>query len=273
MSAGSVKAARPANQQAGGGATPTPALHQIKVTANALKMVMVVSMNHIFRDPIHEAGPGSSPRVALHQIRVAPIPLVLAKAMIVQHHYLHSWPGGTKLAFGVFVGMRLLGAIILGVGPTNAHRMVAGAGPEDCLALTRLYLSDDLPKNSESKVLGIVLRNLKRHTNVRFLISYADPAQGHLGTIYQATNWLYTGLSEAMPLYDLGDGKARHSRSLAHAFGTHSVKYFKKHGIKVTKVPQSRKHRYVYFLNSSWRSRLIGQVLPYPKEKGGHEDR
>ena len=69
-----------------------------------------------------------------------------------------------------------------------------------------------------------------------------------------------------MPLYDLGDGVARHSRSLSHAFGTHSLKHFAKHDIEVKLVPQSPKHRYVYFLDKSIRERLKLPVLPYPKK-------
>ena len=118
------------------------------------------------------------------------------------------------MAFGTLLEGRLLGILTLGAGPYNAHSLVDGAKPHDCLTLTRLWLSDELPCNSESRVLGLVLGFLKRHTQVKFLITYADPSAGHVGTIYQATNWLYTGLSEPMPLYDLGDGQERHSRSL-----------------------------------------------------------
>ena len=42
------------------------------------------------------------------------------------------------------------------------------------------WLSDWLPANSESKVLGVALGELRRHTSVKFLVSYADPAEGHL---------------------------------------------------------------------------------------------
>jgi hypothetical protein len=189
----------------------------------------------------------------------------MAKVLIVQYHYLHSLPGGTCLAFGVFLGNRLLGALTLGVGPLNAYSLVDGARPEDCLVLTRLWLSDELPSNSESRVLGVVLRSLRRHTRVKFLVSYADPAQGHLGFIYQASNWLYAGRSQATPLYDLGDGRARHSRSLSHAYGTHSVEHFARHGVPVKLVPQAAKHRYVHFLDPGWRRRLAVPVLPYPK--------
>ena len=172
------------------------------------------------------------------------------------------------MAFGIFVGARLLGALTLGAGPMNGHRLVAGAVPDDAITLTRLWLDDQLPRNSESRVLGIVLRSLRRHTSLRFVLTYADPSADHVGTIYMAGGWLYVGLSEATPLYDLGDGVARHSRTVAHAIGTHSLKHFARHGIEVRVVPQARKHRYVYLLDPTVRNRLLVSVLPFPE----HED-
>jgi hypothetical protein len=197
----------------------------------------------------------------------------VAKGLLERNHYLHSLPGGTRLAFGVFLENRLLGAATLGVGPTNAHCLVEGATPDDCLTLTRLWLSDELPRNSESRTIGVLLRALGLHTSVKFVLSYADPAHGHLGTIYQATGWLYTGLSEPMPLYDLGDGVARHSRSLGHTYGTHSVAHFLRHGVDVKLQPQAPKHRYLWFLDPAWRGRLRVPVLPYPKKEVPGESR
>ena len=144
FSAGGVAKARPAYQQAGGGVSPTP---------------------------------------ALQSLQVRPIPIRSAKAILVCEHYLHSMPGGTQLAFGMFLESRLLGALTLGVGPFNSHSLVEGAAPGDCLTLSRLWLSEELPKNSESRVLGVVTRSLTKHTNLKFLLSYADPAVGHIGTI------------------------------------------------------------------------------------------
>ena len=224
--------------------------------------------------PFHGAGPGSTPRAALQKIQIKPIQVRVAKELLIREHYLHSMPGGTRLTFGVFRDSRMLGAIALGVGPTNAYRLVEGAGPRDCLTLSRLWLSDDLPPNSESRVIGVLFKALRRNTSLKFLISYADPAQGHVGTIYQATNWTYSGLSQATPLYDLGDGQARHSRSVSHTHGTHSLRHFANHGMDVKLVLQSQKHRYLYFLDTTWRDRLRAPVLPYPKkmedEHGGN---
>ena len=128
MSAGGVEAARSAIQRAGGGAIPTP---------------------------------------ALHSLRVVPIPIKVAKEVIVRNHYLRSLPGGTQLAFGVFLNGRLMGAVTLGVGPFNSHRLVEGAPAKACLTLSRFWLAHELPKNSASKVIGTVLRFLKKHTNLK----------------------------------------------------------------------------------------------------------
>ncbi len=217
--------------------------------------------------PVQGERPGSTPRAALQFIRVRPIPFVAARQILVKHHYLHSLPGGTKLAFGTLVEGRLLGAITFGVGPYNAFALVDGACPDDCLALTRLWLSEELPPNSESRVISVCLRYLKKYTTLKFIMTYADPAQGHVGTIYQATGWLYTGLSEATPKFDIGDGVARHSRSLAHAFGSHSLKYLSGHGLKIKVLPQISKHRYIYFLDQNYRNRLKIPALPYPKKE------
>ncbi len=215
----------------------------------------------------HEGRAGSIPSPALQSILVQPIPFVAAKRILENHHYLHSLPGGTKLAFGAFVEGKLLGAITFGVGPYNAFSLVEGACPDNCLALTRLWLSEELPSNSESRVISVCLRYLRKYTTLKFIMTYADPAQGHVGTIYQATGWLYTGLSEATPKFDIGDGISRHSRSLAHAFGSHSLKYLSERGLNVKVLPQIPKHRYIYFLDKNCRNKLRAPMLPYPKKE------
>ena len=99
MSAGGVAAARPASQQAGSGANPTPALHSLSVL---------------------------------------PIPLQVAKRLFIKNHYLHSLPGGTQLAFGVLWNSRLMGAVALGVGSFDAPSLVEGATKRNCLTLSRV---------------------------------------------------------------------------------------------------------------------------------------
>ena len=77
--------------------------------------------------PAHGAGSGSTPRAALQSLWVSPVPVKIAKELIVRNHYLHSLPGGTHITFGVFLGGRLLGVVVLGVGSFNAKSLVEDA--------------------------------------------------------------------------------------------------------------------------------------------------
>ena len=177
----------------------------------------------------------------VRNLNVIPLPRRLAKRVIEKEHYLHSMPGGTDLCFGVLTDGRLQGALTFGAGPANAYRLVDGADPDDCLTLTRFLLGDDLPHNSASRVIGETIRILRRSTDVKFIVTYADPAYGHTGTIYQALNWLYTGLSEPTPRFDLGDGIVRHSRSVAHELGTHNTRFLEAQGLYMKKIRQQPK--------------------------------
>ena len=239
--------------------------HQERSPSDPKKSSQCAGSVEAARSENHQIGGGANPTPVLHSITVAPIGFAVAKNVLVEHHYLHSMPGGTQICLGAFIEDRILGALTFGVGPYNGHRLVDRAKRSDYVTLTRLWLSDELPKNSESRVLGISLRSLGTATSLKFVLTYADPNAEHLGTIYQATNWIYIGPSQAMSLIDLGDGVGRQTRTVAHEFGTHSLKHFRKHVMKVKLIPQAPKHRYVYFLDRSWRDRLRPEQLPYPK--------
>ncbi len=220
--------------------------------------------------PVQEESRGSSPTAALQtylpkDILVHPIPTIIAKSVCESKHYLHSFPGGSMISFGISGGEKLLGVAVLGVGPANAYRLLQGAKQSQVICLTRLWLDDRLGRNCESHTLAVILRALKRKTNIKALVAYSDPAAGHNGTIYRAAGFLYLGESEATPLLRMPDGVERHSRSVAQVFGTHSIKHFASHGIKVELVPQSKKLIYICLLDSIWRERLTRKVLTYPK--------
>ena len=114
------------------------------------------------RPDFHRAGSGSNPTSELPLI-VWPIPVSVAKKFFKRHHYLHSFPCNTQLAFGVFIGSSLLGALTRGAGSANAHRLMSGARHDDCSTLSRFWLSDAFPKNVGSRVIGIAFGPLKSH--------------------------------------------------------------------------------------------------------------
>jgi len=59
--------------------------------------------------------------------------------------------------------------------------------------IKRLAMSPICPKNSESRMIGVTLRLLKRKMIVRGCVTYADTAQKHEGIIYKATGFKCLG--------------------------------------------------------------------------------
>ena len=99
---------------------------------------------------------GASPTTPLQptarDLIVQTIPPAVAADLFVRHHYLHSAPAGVKLTLGIFGDDLLAGAVAFNAGPINGWRLVKGARREGCLCLARLWLTDTLPRNSESRV-------------------------------------------------------------------------------------------------------------------------
>lgn len=112
--------------------------------------------------------------------------------MVIEHHYLHRRPS-ISFAFGLFDGMEHLGVITFGV-PASRHlqKSACPSDPSKVLELNRLWVSDTLPPNTESWFVSRALKLLPP----RIIVSYADPAHGHVGYIYRALNFRYAGWTD-----------------------------------------------------------------------------
>jgi hypothetical protein len=77
------------------------------------------------------------------------------------------------------------------LGDEDRHRQV--------LALSRLVIVPDEPKNAAGMLLGGSERLLRDDPRWKLLVTYADTAEQHRGTIYKATNWVEAGMTEARP--------------------------------------------------------------------------
>jgi hypothetical protein len=122
--------------------------------------------------------------------------------------------------------------------------------PDKCLELRRLCLIDDTPKNAESYFISRTIRWLKNNTDWKFIVSYADPEQGHLGVIYRASNFKYEGVTgEGSTL--LVDGESFHIRTLTmldREYGREINRRYKDgdEGIQIVKTKP--KHIFTYKL-------------------------
>lgn len=122
--------------------------------------------------------------------------------------------------------------------------------PDKVLELRRLCLVDDTPKNAESFFVSRTIKWLKRNTDWKFIISYADAEQGHTGVIYRASNFKYLG--ETKPGKRLCvDGKDFHIRTLSmldRPYGVEINKRYKDKDPNVLIIETKPKHIYTYDL-------------------------
>ncbi len=199
---------------------------------------------------------GRPSRSILKRIRVERATPFVVRPLMVEHHYLRSMPAAPRRCYSIFLDGALLGGVVFTSGARNGHRLLTAARPDDVATLARLWLSDDLPPNSESRVLGIVLRDLRRTTSWKLLLSYADPAAGHVGTIYQATGWIYLGETTGETYVRLADGRLHHPRSVYSRYGSNRISHLQATGIPARREWVGGKFRYAYVLDPAWRWRV-----------------
>ena len=133
----------------------------------------------------------------------------------------------------------------------------------------------DNKPNEASRLVAASLKLLPQPTVV---VSYADTAQEHTGYIYQATNFIYTGLSARRTDWMVRGLEHMHSKTISDLVANKSksrIEAIKEEfGDRFYYKERSRKHRYIYFIGNktqkkAMREALRYQVLPYPK--GSHD--
>ena len=87
----------------------------------------------------------------------------------------------------------------------------------DMLELNRMAFSDVLPKNSESRALGVAFRLIKKHyPNIEWILSFSDGTQCGDGAIYRASGFYLTSIKKNTELYKIND-KVYHTLTLCSA--------------------------------------------------------
>lgn len=190
--------------------------------------------------------------------------------LLLNVHYAKRLPS-ISYAYGLFDSGELVGVVTYGRPPAATQRYgVCGREmAEYVYELNRLCLRYNR-KNEASRLVGASLRLLK-HPKV--IISYADPSEGHAGYIYQATNFLYCGLTEKRSQWRVKGLEHLHSQTIADKFKGHdkpSVAIREHYGDRFYLEDRPRKHRYIYFIgNKSFKKRakrkLRYQCGNYPK--------
>jgi len=203
--------------------------------------------------------------MTLQDWSVKPIDNATAQQVVVERHYLHR-KAPCSNAFGLFDEHDSLRGVVLYGTPSSAPLRSGIAGKENAsnvVELTRLWIDDNSPKNSESFLIG----NSLKFCGKEIIVSFADTQQNHLGIVYQATNWLYTGLSAKRTDWVV-EGIDKHGHTWADKYTAEEMR--NQFGERFKLVPRSRKHRYIFINAKGGRKKellasLKYKIEPYPK--------
>lgn len=174
-----------------------------------------------------------------------------AKPFLLGIHYARRLPCVTD-AFGLFLDGKIIGVVTYGV-PASRPLCVGLAGEENAenvRELNRLCILPEYNGGGYNFASYLVAHSLKMLPNGTFVVSYADTAWSHVGYVYQATNFLYTGMSaKRTDTYQPG--------------GLHPRAYDKNNHSELMQT-RSQKHRYVYLVGSKTQRKRMLTALKYP---------
>ena len=186
-----------------------------------------------------------------------------AHPWVMRKHYAKRMPS-ISFAYGIYVGGTLEGVCTFGLPAsyTLCNGVCGEEHREKVLELNRLCV-DSREKNCTSLLVAGALNAIPPR---KIIMSYADTAWGHIGYIYQATNWIYTGVSPKQKYYRLkqkstntGRGQYRRRERMA------KEKIIKEYGPDmVEEYFSTDKHRYVFFVGSKKWKKKMTKLLKYP---------
>lgn len=191
---------------------------------------------------------------------VNPLPSKIAMDMVLTHHYSNRVVGA-KHCFGLWIDSDIVGCIVY--SQPASYTLCKGVCGDEfkpfVIELARLVITTK-KRNAASYLIGNSLTKIGNAV----VVSYADCNDhvGHVGYVYQATNWIYTGTGTAEPKWvhpetgEVVSYTRRHIDLKAKAIGL----YWK----DLVKVAQVGKHRYVTFTGDRLFRRKAKAALRYP---------
>jgi hypothetical protein len=177
-----------------------------------------------------------------------PIDYNTAKEFLLPRHYSGRIPS-ISYAFGWYDENNNLVAVITYGKPASPSLCVGVCGEtykNDVYELNRLCRVNEW-NQPLSKFVAYSLRELKKENII--IISYSDTGMNHNGYIYQACNFIYTGLTQG--------------RTDKYTEGNKHSRHYNNENQHLRKI-RTPKHRYIYFCGDKGMKKLWLRALKYP---------
>lgn len=197
----------------------------------------------------------------------------IAKEIIVNNHYSKKWNTQFGLInIGVYKESELLGVASFGrmMNPKSYKKIVDSENIDSVLELNRLWIDDQLGKNTETILVSMSMKYIKNnHPHVLAIQSFADGRLG-CGTIYKASNFKYYGFKKSIFFENIKTGEIFHKVPLENTKRPTGFKRLNLMYIKGELKPlEVKTYRYIYPLQKNVQIKL--KEKPYPEYEKGYE--
>jgi hypothetical protein len=179
------------------------------------------------------------------EIKIIVCDKINADTIISKYHYSNKPTKNSFLNFLVYYKGKISGALQIGYG--IRPKIKGELNPDQIREFDRMYLSDEMPKFSETITISLLHKFLKKcYPNIKALISYSDTSVGNFGTIYKASNYIFIDDIKA-DFYILENGERVHPISMWHRHKTRKFEILKKIYPNIKKA-NGRQLKFIYKL-------------------------
>jgi hypothetical protein len=195
-----------------------------------------------------------------------------AKDFIMRYEWVGNM-GTSKYCYGLLFNGKLGGVVCFGppISPTKYKKIFVVEYRDSVFQLTRGATNYWAPKWCASKLISLALTHLRNNTKYRIVVAYADPEAGEVGTIYQACNAIYLGMTQpgGSKKYII-NGHTYDPRKVGVKFGSRARDHIIKIDPNFKTIPLQPKHRYIFVLlnrneKKDFLKKISNFIQDYPK--------
>lgn len=180
--------------------------------------------------PATQSGDGGSIPTSALQFHVSLTDYKIAKSFIERWHYSACVPKGKNIFYALHRDAELYAIILYGIGvnPYQARFLKV----DRVLEIKRMCRSEPrLDGFPLSRLIAISLKMLRKTHDPQCVVAFADPEQGHEGTVYKAAGFTRHGETNAeWHVVDAG-GVKRHRR--------YAYRYAKRNGVTIAQAREA----------------------------------
>lgn len=248
-------------------------------------------VHQVKEEPVKKQG---LPEVELRPIKKTDDDYVQVDKWIHTDHYRGMWPQAVQSILGVYLDGKLSGTLVYGIGGRpQAARDIFGPGVienNQLWELQRAFTTEEAKEIFAAAVkdtghagsLGSMVisrgneyirtqAKTKDGKPIKAIVSYADSAQGHGGSVYKASNATYLGEQPPRSVWAITDPKTKNTIEQP-AIKKSTRERLVAAGYVIKKVtPDTGKHKFLYPLGKDQNERdellakVVKPIFSYPK--------